>query len=173
MSSFKRYITISLLLFFLLSFLGCRNLIPALPDSSVQEQAGVLYFNPATPEPSSGDHLEVDLKVGAVDNLKGYSITLGYDKTLLDPKGITEGPFFSSGETFFYHDINHKEGTILIDCAILGQGKSISGEGVLATVTFSCLKPGSAVIDILRAKTRNVENKDIVTTKEEVIVKTR
>jgi hypothetical protein len=172
MKSSQKYIFICLLLFSFLLLFGCSKLFPTLPDTS--QKSGVLYLDPANLSISTGEDFAVELKVGAIDDLKGYSVSLNYDKTLVAPKEITEGTFFSSsGETFFYQNINSEEGTILIDCAILGRGKSVSGEGTLASISFTCLKAGSAPISFVQAKTRNVENKDIVTTKEKAVIRSK
>ena len=172
MKSYHKHIVIYLILFVLFFLVGCSKLFPTLPDAT--QKAGVLYLDPASLNVSSGENFTADLKVGAMDNLKGYSVTLSYDPTLIIPTEITEGPFFSSnGETFFYQDINQKEGTILIDCALLGRDQSVSGEGTLATLSFTCLKAGSAPLSFAQAKTRNVENKEIVTTKEQAVFRSR
>ena len=110
----------------------------------------------------------------AVDTLKASSVTLSYDPALIRLNAVTEGSFFSSeGETFFYRDIDNQEGSVLIDCAILGRDLSISGQGVLATLSFTCLKAGSAEITFKAADTRDTYNKAIVTTKRNAVVKSK
>jgi len=172
MKSYHKQLVIYLILFVLFFLVGCSKLFPTLPDTS--QKAGVLYLDPASLDVSSGESFTVDLKVGAINDLKGYSVTLSYDPTLITPQEITEGSFFSSsGETFFYQDINPEEGTILIDCAILGRDLSVSGEGTLATLSFTCLKAGSAPLNFAQVKTRNGENKELVTTKEQAVFRGR
>jgi len=172
MKSYQKQVIIALILFALFFMVGCSKLFPTLPDAT--QKAGVLYLDPASLNISPGESFTADLKVGAINDLKGYSVTLSYDPTLITPQEITEGSFFSSsGETFFYQDINQEEGTILIDCAILGRDKSVSGEGTLATLSFTCLKAGSAPLSFAQAKTRNGENKELVTTKKEAVLRSR
>jgi hypothetical protein len=172
MKSYHKCIIISLLLFSLLLLFSCSKLFPTIPDAT--QKSGVLYLDPANLNISPGEKFTIDLKIGAIDNLKGYSVTLNYDTTLINPVEITEGSFFSSsGETFFYKDINPEEGTILIDCAILGRGKNVSGEGTLATISLTSLKSGSVTIDFVQAKARSVENKGIVITREKAVIRSK
>ncbi len=172
MKSYAKHLIISLVLFTLIFMVGCSKFFPTIPAAS--QKAGVLYLDPANLNVSSNETFTAELKVGAIKDLKGYSVTLSYDPDLITPEEITEGDFFSSsGETFFYQDINPEEGTILIDCAILGRNLSVSGEGTLATVSFTSLQAGRCPIDFIQAKTRSHENKEIVTTKEKAILKSR
>ena len=64
-------------------------------------------------------------------------------------------------------------GTILIDCALLGPKVSVSGEGTLATLSFTCLKAGSTSIEFSLAKTRDTSNKEIITTKRNIKLKSK
>jgi hypothetical protein len=67
--------------------------------------------------------------------------------------------------------MDDKKGTILIDCALLGPELSVSGEGTLATLSFTCLKSGSTSIEFSLAKTRDAHNKEIITTKRNTKLK--
>ena len=85
---------------------------------------------------------------------------------------VTEGPFLSSkGKTFFY--TKEDESTILIDNALLGTDLSISGEGTLATLSFTCLRAGSTSIEFSLTKTRDTLNKEIITTKRNAKLKSK
>lgn len=86
------------------------------------------------------------------------------DPILLSLQEVTEGPFFSAkGKTFFYKKVD--KGTVLIDCAILGPDLSVSGEGILAILSFTCLKAGSTNLTFSLTKTRDTNNKEIITIK--------
>jgi hypothetical protein len=174
--SYKKLFIFLLILSLIFTFTGClgKLLLTTPSVTPPAGTAGILYLDPASLNVSSGESFTADLKVGAINDLKGYSVTLSYDPTLITPQEITEGSFFSSsGETFFYQDINPEEGTILIDCAILGRDLCVSGEGTLATLSFTCLKAGSAPLSFAQAKTRNGENKELVTTKEQAVFRGR
>ena len=131
-------------------------------------------LEPANLDVTPGKDFTVELKVTSITNLKGYSVTLSYDPALLSLKEVTEGPFFSTkGKTFFYKKVDDTKGIILIDCAVLGPKVSVSGEGTLATLSFTSLKAGSTSLTFSLTKTRDAYNKEIVTTKRNTVVKSK
>jgi len=175
MSSKK--LIISLLILSLMVILpGCLGkLIPTTPSLTPPAgTAGVLYLEPANLTITPSQDFTVKLKATSITNLKGYSVTLSYDPALISLQEVTEGPFFSSkGKTFFYKKVDDKKGTILIDCALLGPELSVSGEGILATLSFTCLKAGSTSVEFSLAKTRDTNNKEIITTKRNTKLKSK
>ena len=174
--SYKKLIIPLLILSLILIFTGCLDkLLPTAPSATQPEgTAGVLYLEPANLTLSPNQDFTVELKVSSITNLKGYSVTLSYDPALPSLQEVTEAAFFSSeGETFFYNDIDDKEGKVLIDCAILGRDLSVSGEGTLATLYFTSLKAGSTSLTFKLTKTRDAHNKEIITTKRNARVKSK
>lgn len=172
--SYKRIIISLLILSLILIFAGCLGkLIPTAPSVTPPEETeGTLYLEPANLTLTPSQEFTVELKAASIANLKGYSVTLSYDPALLRLQEVVEGSFFSSkGKTFFYHKMD--KGTILIDCAILGYKVSVSGEGTLATLSFTCLKAGSTGIEFSLAKTRDAHNKETITTKRNAMVKSK
>ena len=172
--SYKKLIISLLILSLIIILPGClAKLIPTAPSvTPPAETAGVLYLEPANLTVTPSEDFTVELKVTSITDLKGYSVTLSYDPALLSLQEVTEGPFFSSkGKTFFYS--KEDKGTILIDCALLGKNLSLSGEGTLATLSFTCLKAGSTNIEFSLAKTRDTLNKEIITTKRNTKLKSK
>ena len=172
--SYKKLIVSVLIISLILIFTGCLNrLIPVTPElTSPVGEEGVLYLEPANLTLTPSQDFTVELKTTSITNLKGYSVTLSYDPTLISLKEVTEGPFFSEkGKTFFYS--KEDNGTILIDNVLLGTDLSISGEGTLATLSFTCLKAGSASIEFSLTKTRDTNNKEIITTKRNTKLKSK
>jgi hypothetical protein len=155
---------------------GCLGkLIPTTPEITPPAGTeGVLYLEPANLNIISSKDFTVELKTTSITNLKGYSVTLSYDPTLLSLQEVVEGPFLSSkGKTFFYKKVDDTKGTILIDCALLGKSLSISGEGILATLSFTSLKAGSTSLTFKLTKTRDTYNKEVITTKRNAMVKSK
>jgi len=174
--SYKRIIVSVLILSLIIILPGCLSkLIPTTPQVTPPAgTAGVLYLEPANLTLTPSQDFTVELKITSITNLKGYSVTLSYDPTLLNLQEVTEGPFFSTkGKTFFYKKVDDTQGTILIDCALLGKTLSTSGEGTLATLSFTCLKAGSTGIELSLAKTRDTLNKEIITTKRNAKLKSK
>ena len=172
--SYKKLIISLLILSLIIILPGClAKLIPTTPSVTPSaETAGVLYLEPANLTLTPSQDFTVELKATSITNLKGYSVTLSYDPILLSLQEVTEGLFLSAkGKTFFYKKLD--EGTILIDCAVLGPKVSVSGEGTLATLSFTCLKAGYTNIEFSLTKTRDTKNKEIVTTKRNAMVKSK
>ena len=172
--SYKKLIISVLILSLIIILPGClAKLIPTTPSvTSPAETAGVLYLEPANLTLTPSQDFTVELKTTSITNLKGYSVTLSYDPTLISLQEVTEGPFLSEkGKTFFY--TTEEQNTILIDNALLGKTLSISGEGTLATLSYTCLKAGSTGIEFSLVKTRDTLNKEIITTKRNTMVKSK
>jgi hypothetical protein len=165
-----------MILSFVFVFTGCLgNLVPTAPSATPgQDKAGVLYLTPAQLNTAPSKDFTAELNIGEVAGFKGYSVTLSYNPNYLQLQEVSEGTFLSSeGETFFYSQIDNKKGTVLIDCALLGRRLAVSGEGTLATLSFTCLKAGSTGIEFSLAKTRDAQNKEIVTTKRNSLIKSK
>jgi len=173
---YKKLVISLLILSLILIFAGCLGkLIPTTPSITPPEETeGVLYLEPANLTIAPSQDFTVELKTSSITELKGYSVTLSYDPALLSLQEVTEGSFFSvKGKTFFYKEVDDTKGTVLIDCAILGPDLSVSGEGTLAILSFTCLKSGSTNLTFSLTKTRDTNNKEIITTKRNAVVKSK
>ena len=174
--SYKKLIVSVLILSLIVILPGClAKLIPTTPSvTPLTETAGVLYLEPANLTLTPSQDFTVELKATSITNLKGYSVTLSYDPTFLNLQEVVEGPFLSAkGKTFFYETIDNDKGNVLIDCALLGSELSVSGEGTLATFSFTCLKAGSTSIEFSLVKTRDTHNKEIITAKSNAKIKSK
>ena len=172
--SYKKLIISLLILSLILILPGCLGkLFPTTPEVTPPAgTAGILYLEPANLTLTPSEDFTVELKATSITNLKGYSVTLSYDPALISLQEVTEGPFLSEkGKTFFY--TKEEQNTILIDNALLGTDLSVSGEGTLATLSFTCLKAGSTGIEFSLAKTRDTKNKEIVTTKRNSLIRSK
>ena len=172
--SYKKLIISLLVLSLIVILPGCLSkLFPTTPSVTPPAgTAGVLYLEPADLTLVPSEDFTIELKATSITNLKGYSVILSYDPALISLQEVTEGPFLSEkGKTFFY--TKEDQNTILIDNALLGTDLSISGEGTLATLSFTCLKAGSASIEFSLTKTRDTNNKEIITTKRSIKLKSK
>jgi hypothetical protein len=84
--SYKRIIISLLILSLILISTGCLGkLIPTTPSVTPPAgRAGVLYLEPANLTLTPSEDFTVELKATSITNLKGYSVTLSYDPTLID-----------------------------------------------------------------------------------------
>lgn len=169
--SCQRLIILLLILSLIFTFSGCggSGITPTLPE---EQEGSVLYLEPADLTITPSESFTVELKTTSITDLKGYSVTLFYDPALLSLQEAEEGSFLSAeGKTFFYKKVDNATGTILIDCVILGSEVDVSGEGTLATFSFTSLKAGSTSIELSLARIRDIYNKEIITTMRNSLIK--
>ncbi len=96
---------------------------------------------------STGDTFGVEIEIGGVADLFGYSFELGYNEDLLEAIAVIQGGFLGNDALFLSQiDTN----TISIAATQKAGARSISGSGVIARITFRCLTPGRAQLRIIR-----------------------
>lgn len=162
-----------LILSVLLTLSGCGKLFLTPPIYEGTEE-GVIYISPDSTDIVPGEDCELELKVDSIENFKSYSISISYDPVFLSLRDVIEGTFLSSeGTTFFYESINNDAGNVLLDSSILGSSAAVSGEGTLATLTFTSLKKGSTNLTFTLVKMRDINNEEITTTKRSVVIKSK
>jgi hypothetical protein len=108
-------------------------------------------------EPGNDGKLVVSLWLAADGSLKGTSIPLTWNPDMVNPVGFEAGSLVSaqSGQSLV---LSPAPGTV--DFALFGAtDEGISGEGLLATVTFEVLKEGNADIQVGEIRARDMENK--------------
>ena len=112
----------------------------------------VVRIDPATQSVNVGDPVVVDLQLEAVSGLGAYEFELPFDLDLLSFVSVENGPFTgSSGRSvtcFGPLPDALDEGVVRFACATRGGEPGASGGGLLATVTFQAICPGSSVLDL-------------------------
>jgi hypothetical protein len=94
-----------------------------------------------------GSLFTIDVGITAAVDLASYQFDIGYDPLLVQGVLVQEGPFLpSAGATLFVPGaIDDLSGTISFTAgALIGLGSGASGDGVLATLLFRAVSPGSA-----------------------------
>ena len=110
----------------------------------------------------------VDINLQLLTNiydLKAYSVAIQFDSTMFEthPDSIWEGPLLGStgAPTFFWAGFSPDSGTLYIDGAILGDGITIGGIGVLATIRFNAKNPvipGECPLNFISIRARDATN---------------
>lgn len=92
-------------------------------------------------------------------NLKAYSVEITFDRSIIrtDSVHVDEGAFLSSATlpTFFWSGFSPDSATLYIDGAILGDGVTVTGNGVLAAITFSTIGFGLSDIELISVRARD------------------
>jgi len=60
-----------------------------------------------------------------------------------------------------------------MDCAILGRDLAVSGQGILANLSFTSLKAGQTEVTFGEVVTLNTYSEDIVTIQKGALIKSR
>ena len=104
----------------------------------------------------------VDVTLNNVSDLHGSKIIVTFDPSVIQVQNLSRGPFLRSTgySSFFNQNIDNANGKVQTDEAVLGQG-TVSGSGVLATITFTCITDGASTIAVTEADLRDLENQAI------------
>jgi len=97
---------------------------------------------------SASSTFTVDIKVSGATNVKGFNFILKYDSALLTADKVEEGSFLkNSGSTLNYPGNSNDAGQIKFG-ASLTEKKTSSGDGTLATITFTPKATGTATLSL-------------------------
>jgi hypothetical protein len=99
-----------------------------------------------------GTTFSVDVKIDGVTDLASYQFDIGFDSTLIHALTVLEGPFLpSAGPTLFVPGtIDISGGTVSFTAAALaGVGPGANGTGLLATIEFTGVTPGTSSLTLL------------------------
>ena len=119
-----------------------------LPVISVQPQSSLFTV---------GETRDVQLQITNVTQVTGWELKIYYRNDIVNCTGASEGSFLQSGgSTFLVKQINNyynsTHGRILLACSLLGQNVSVSGSGILASVTFTALANGETTLSLVDTK---------------------
>lgn len=106
-----------------------------------------VYVSPAQNTLDLGESFVVSVDIGNVTDLFSYEVKLGFNKTIVEPIAIEEGPFIKGqtpapSGTFFLPII--KDDFVHVACVTLGAYPGVNGSGNLFTVTFNTSAPGES-----------------------------
>jgi hypothetical protein len=114
-----------------------------------------LYINPPSvvdPALTPGNQFDVNVSVINATSLYTWELKVAYNNSIVTGINVVEGEFLKSGgTTVFMYDIlnnfNATHGLINMNCT-LGSGLGVTGNGVLATITFHVEDLGGTPITI-------------------------
>jgi hypothetical protein len=115
-----------------------------------------IAVDPSTSTATVGETFSININVTDVTNLTCWEFKLYFRNDVLNCTAVSEGPFLKSvGSTFFNKTIlnnyNTTHGQILAYSTLLGP-VSISGSGVIATITFKAIGVGDTLLDLTDTK---------------------
>ena len=99
-------------------------------------------------------------------NLKAFSVEITFNRAIVrtDSISVTEGPLLAQAglPTFFWAGFSPDSSKLLIDGAILGDGFTVSGSGLLATIRFYTIGFGMSDLEFTAIRARNGDNEPLV-----------
>lgn len=113
------------------------------------QAAPVLSLTPALNNVNVGDVFVLDLRItGAVD-LYAWEMDLGFSPAgLISASPSTQGNFLGMGQTFDGGTVNNLAGTIEFMYSSLSGPSGVSGDGILAHISFTANDVGSVMLSL-------------------------
>ena len=120
--------------------------------SVVAAQASpVLTLTPAMSSVTVGGIFSLDIRITGALDLFGWEMDLGFGPAgLVSASPATEGSFLGAGTTFGGGTVDNTAGTILTMFSALSGFTGVSGDGILASISFMALNAGTATFSLSR-----------------------
>jgi hypothetical protein len=127
----------------------------SLSHAGLVSAAPIVSLSPTPATAAVGDLISLDLTLTDFDDLFAYQFDIIFDPAILQISGVTDGEFLTSGGGIsvfggvFALALDNSAGVITILDSLLGPAPpafGVSGAGVLATLVFSAVLPGTTDI---------------------------
>ncbi len=125
--------------------------------SDCQQPSGsaAVSVSPSSKTVVNGETFTLDVVIAEVSDLYGFQFNVEYNSTILQFQALGHGNFLSRNgqDNVFCVDYNNQTAGLVKNIACTRMGKSsVSGSGVLGTVTFKAIKSGTSDIKISNAQ---------------------
>ena len=123
----------------------------AITQETAHGSGPTLYVEPTANAAYVGKSFTINIEIQNVINLFSHEAKLGFNKAVLEPVAVQEGPFIrdqttSPQGTFFLHTL--EDDFVHVACLTLGNYPGVSGSGVLFNVTFNVLDDGTSTLHL-------------------------
>ena len=113
------------------------------------QAAPVLRITPALSNVTVGSLFTLDIRISGVLDLFGWELDLGFSPSgLVSASPATEGSFLGAGQTFGGGTVDNGTGTITTMFSALSGITGVSGDGILASISFAALIEGTATFSL-------------------------
>jgi PKD repeat protein len=143
-----------LLLSVCLVALGWNITQVAFPVFAVPE----VYIYPEENFALTGQSFTIDVKITGASNVFAWEFQFRWNASVLNVTDIAEGGFlkgFEQAPTHLIKGFNQTVGTLYAACSRLGNLPGVSGDGVLAKITFLVEIKGATALDLFSTKLRD------------------
>ena len=111
------------------------------------QAAPVLRVTPALSNVTVGSVFTLDIQIFGVLDLFGWQMDLGFSP-LVSASPATEGSFLGAGQTFSGGTVDNSAGMITTMFSALSGGTGVTGDGILASISFAALNAGTATFSL-------------------------
>jgi len=150
-------ITLTLIMLISLSSLNFQKMnVEASPTAHI-------YIEPAAVIQAPGQNFTVTVKIKDSPRIYSWYVNLTWNPTIIRLVGIAEGTFlnqhWSRKTDFIYTKMTIELGYVRFGCSLKGEPSSAqpSGDGILATLTFTVLEEGGTPIHFVWVKLYNYQ----------------
>ncbi len=113
------------------------------------QAAPVLRVTPALSNETVGSVFTLDIQIFDVPDLFGWQLDLGFSPfVLVSASAATEGNFLGAGQTFGGGTVDNTAGTITNMFSALSGATGVTGDGILASISFTALSAGTAIFSL-------------------------
>jgi len=115
-----------------------------------------LYVDPKNtinPDLDASKNFTINVNILNATDLYGYEFFLNYTTTVLTATNITVGSLFPSGSQIVHEEINDTAGYVWYNVTMpLGSPGGMTGNGILANITFTVDSIGETILDLCNTK---------------------
>ena len=109
----------------------------------------LLWVTPVLSNVTVGNVFTLDIEIFGVLDLFGWQMDLGFSPSaLVSASPATEGSFLGGGQTFDGGTVDNILGTITTMFSALSGITGVSGDGILASISFAALNAGTATFSL-------------------------
>jgi hypothetical protein len=138
---------------------NCKN------DCVVSPTGPAIYFTPGTADINNGDLINLEIWASGITNLFAYQFDISYNPTILQFNGLQEGTLLNNGTTgIFCLNYTLSSGLVKRIVCTRTSKSGVSGKGLLKTVSFRAIAPGTSDVIIANAKISNPNSLSISST---------
>ena len=113
------------------------------------QAAPVLRLTPASSNVTVGNVFTLNIQIFGVTDLFGWGMDLGFSPSgLVSASPATEGSFFGGGTTFGGGAVDNSFGTITTMFSAFSGTTGVTGDGILASISFAALSAGIATFSL-------------------------
>lgn len=124
--------------------------------SALEPQAVTLALNPAEQVVAVGETFTVEVDATGLENIGGFEFTLSYDATKVSFNEASLNTTFLTGRTFIATGPNDDNGSVTYGAFSLGTDPGPTGDGMLATFTFTVDAEGESNIEFTSSQVTDI-----------------